>query len=80
MANMPNLKILNLNYNFLDNLDELKGLRGLRKLTVVGNRLGGSGTKAVVRGLTGLSGLEEIDLRWVRILHTLQVFRLTRAG
>ena len=80
MANMPNLKFLNLNYNFLDNLDGLKGLRGLKKLTVVGNRLGGSGTKAVVRGLNGLGGLEEIDLRQVRISYTLQVSRLTRAG
>ena len=63
MRNMPNLKILNLNYNFLINLDGLHGMRGLRKLTVVGNRLGGSGSTGVVKGLNSLVGLEEVDLR-----------------
>ncbi len=62
---MPNMKILNLNYNFLDNVDGLRGLSGLRKLTVVGNRLGGSGSTGVVKGLKGLIGLEEVDLRYV---------------
>jgi len=60
---MPNIKILNINYNFLDNLDALSGLRGLRKLTVVGNRLGGSGSTGVVHGLKGMTTLEEVDLR-----------------
>jgi hypothetical protein len=63
---MPNLKILNVNYNFLDNLDALKGLKGLRKLTVIGNRLGGSGATGVVKGVKGLIGLEEVDLRYAR--------------
>ncbi|ORY32290.1 hypothetical protein BCR39DRAFT_523772 [Naematelia encephala] len=61
-SRLPNLKILNVNYNFLADLDGVRGLRGLRKLTVVGNRLGGSGPGAVA-GLHGLTSLEEIDLR-----------------
>jgi hypothetical protein len=63
MANtMPSLRVLNVNYNFLDHLDGLSGMAGLRKVTVVGNRLGGGGGK-VMRGLKGLIGLEEVDLR-----------------
>ena len=62
---MPNLKILNINYNFFDTLDGLRGLSGLRKLTAVGARLGGSGSTGVVKGLKGLVGLEEVDLRSV---------------
>lgn len=61
---LPNLKILNINYNFLTTLDGLNGLRRLRKLTVVGCRLGGK-EKGLVRALKGLSGLEELDLRSV---------------
>lgn len=61
---MPGLRVLNLNYNFLDHLDGLSGMTGLRRVTVVGNRLGGSTTGAkVMRGLKGLTGLEEVDLR-----------------
>lgn len=61
---MSNLKILNLNYNFLSSLDGLGGLRKLRKLTVVGCRLGGK-EKGLVQSLRGLQGLEELDLRYV---------------
>jgi hypothetical protein len=61
---VPNLKYLNLNYNFLVDLDGLQGLTRLKKLTVVGARLGGSGTRGVVRGLKGLTNIEEIDLRY----------------
>lgn len=57
----PNLHILNLNYNFVDNLDGLAGLKRLRKLMVVGCRLGARGNAA--RGLDGLDALEEVDLR-----------------
>lgn len=62
---VPDLEILNLNYNFLPDFNGLKGLPGLRKLSVVGNRLGGGGSKGVAAGLVGLTGLEELDLRFV---------------
>ncbi|WWC58752.1 uncharacterized protein I303_101296 [Kwoniella dejecticola CBS 10117] len=62
---LPNLKVLNVNYNHLANLDGLKGLSGVRKVTLVGGRLGNDelGSKNVLEGLKGLSNLEEIDFR-----------------
>ncbi|WVW82275.1 hypothetical protein I302_104281 [Kwoniella bestiolae CBS 10118] len=64
---LPNLKVLNMNYNYLRNLDGVKGLKGLRKLTLVGGRLGSEevigGSKGILEGLKGLDGLEEIDFR-----------------
>lgn len=63
-TSLPALRILNLNYNFLTSLDGLHGMRGLRKLTVVGCRLGGK-EKGIVKSLKGLTGLEELDLRYV---------------
>ncbi|WWC66241.1 uncharacterized protein I206_100142 [Kwoniella pini CBS 10737] len=61
---LPNLKVINLNYNHLKNLDGLKELNGLRKLTIVGNRLGNDyDDKNVLKGLKGLNNLEEIDFR-----------------
>lgn len=62
-TSMPHLEILNLNYNYLQNLDGLAGLRSLRKVSVVGARLGGEGGKGVMRGLKDLAALEEVDLR-----------------
>lgn len=62
-ARVPNLRILNVNYNFLPDLDGLDGLAFIRKLMAVGNRLGGGSKGGAVRGLKGLSSLEEVDLR-----------------
>ncbi|KAL1410565.1 Protein nud1 [Vanrija albida] len=61
-SRLPNLRILNVNYNFLPDLDALRGLMRIRKIMAVGNRLGG-GAKGAVRGLKGLTTLEEVDLR-----------------
>jgi Leucine-rich repeat (LRR) protein len=38
-ALVPNLRALNLNYNFLEDVRGLEGLNRLRKLSVVGTRL-----------------------------------------
>lgn len=59
--NAPNLRVLNVNFNFITSLDGLRGLTRLRKLSAIGNRLGEEGNAA--RGLQGLSSLEEVDLR-----------------
>lgn len=56
---MPSLEVLNVNYNFMEDLTGLKGMRKLRKISVVGNRLGDVGSG----GLRGLDQLEEVDLR-----------------
>lgn len=63
-AILPNLKVLNLNYNYFTSLEGLSNMVNLRKLTVVGCRLGGR-EKGIVKCLKGLSSLEELDLRYV---------------
>jgi Leucine-rich repeat (LRR) protein len=60
---MPNLRHLNFNYNFLEDLTGLQGLQGLRKLSMIGGRLGATGTREVVSDLRGLGTLESVDLR-----------------
>lgn len=66
-ALVPNLRVLNLNYNFLESADEvamsLMGLRRLRKLTLVGSRM--TGTKPLIRMLGAMGeNLELIDFRY----------------
>ncbi|KNZ56409.1 hypothetical protein VP01_240g3 [Puccinia sorghi] len=59
---IPNIRTLNLNYNFLKDLSPLKNLRRLERLTVVGSRV-----KMLDRGLLNvlesLPELELLDLR-----------------
>ena len=59
---LPNLEVLNANYNFFEDLSGLESLSGLRKVSAVGCRLGGS-AKGAVKALRGLSELEHVDLR-----------------
>lgn len=69
---VPNLRALNLNYNFLDDtaLRALEGLSRLTKLTVIGSRL--QGTRALVRVLRGCPDAEVVDLRYVPTLRPSQ--------
>lgn len=60
---LPNLRHLNLNYNFIEDLSGLRGMQGLRKLSVIGGRLGSTSTREVVADLRGLGTLESVDLR-----------------
>ena len=60
---LPNLRALNLNYNFLaDVAKPLVGLTRLRKLTIVGSRLKAS--KSVVRMLQRMPEMEQFDARY----------------
>ena len=59
----PNLRILNLNYNFIEEAQSLGGLSRLKKLTLIGSRL--KGTKALIRILQGMPDVEMLDFRWV---------------
>ena len=64
---VPNVRSLNLNYNFLE-ADEvarsLSGLKRLRKLSLVGNRM--SGTKSLFRMLNIMGqNIEMLDFRYV---------------
>ena len=62
IANLvPNVRVLNLDFNFLDNLEPLFGLSRLAKLSVVGARLGK--VRPVVHVLESLVELESLDLR-----------------
>jgi Leucine-rich repeat (LRR) protein len=58
---IPNLRVLNLNYNFLTDIRPLEGLVRLRKLTAVGSRL--KGTKPVLRTLQRMPDMEMLDFR-----------------
>jgi Leucine-rich repeat (LRR) protein len=62
---LPNLRILNMNYNFLEDLSGLEGLQGLRKLMMIGCRLGEERSSSVMRSVRQIGTLEEIDLRYV---------------
>ena len=58
---VPNVRVLNLNYNFLEDAGPLEGLSRLRKLTIIGSRI--KGAKQLVRVLRGMRDMEMIDFR-----------------
>ncbi|KAF7297698.1 hypothetical protein MKEN_01393100 [Mycena kentingensis (nom. inval.)] len=58
---VPNLRALNLNYNFLEDISGLAGLSRLRKLSVVGARL--KATKDIIRVVRTLPAVEVVDFR-----------------
>ena len=60
---MPNLRVLNLNYNFLEDVRALEGLTRLKKLSIIGSRL--KGTKALIRLLQRMPEVEMLDFRSV---------------
>ncbi|KAJ3930819.1 MAG: hypothetical protein NXY57DRAFT_1010301 [Lentinula lateritia] len=58
---IPNVRVLNLNYNFLEDAKPLEGLTRLQKLTMIGSRL--KGTKALIRLLQRMPEVEMLDFR-----------------
>jgi len=58
---VPNLRVLNLNYNFLEDVGGLAGLGRLRKLTIIGSRL--KETKGLLGVLESMPELEMLDSR-----------------
>ncbi|KAF5337481.1 hypothetical protein D9758_013588 [Tetrapyrgos nigripes] len=58
---MPNVRVVNLNYNFLEDASGLEGLKRIRKLTIIGSRL--KGTKGLIRLLKGMPEVEMLDFR-----------------
>ncbi|GAA5913799.1 uncharacterized protein JCM6883_003995, partial [Sporobolomyces salmoneus] len=58
---VPNVRTLNLDFNFLESLEPLSGLTRLGKLSVVGARLGK--VRPVVKVLESLVELESLDMR-----------------
>ena len=61
----PNLRNLNLNYNFLDDVRPLEGLTRMRKLTVIGSRV--KVAKQFVKVLRGMLDVEMLDFRYVAL-------------
>ncbi|OAX39884.1 hypothetical protein K503DRAFT_769104 [Rhizopogon vinicolor AM-OR11-026] len=57
----PNLRVLNLNYNFLDDALPLEGLTRLKRLTMIGSRL--KRTKPLIRVLQRMPDVEMLDFR-----------------
>lgn len=60
---IPNARVVNLNYNFLEDLTPLKGLTRVKKLSVIGGRT--ERTKALLDVLKGLPDVEILDFRYV---------------
>jgi protein NUD1 len=59
---VPNLRVLNLNYNFLEDVRPLEGLTRLQKLTIIGSRL--KNTKPLIRLLENMPDVEMLDFRY----------------
>lgn len=59
---VPNVRVLNLNYNFLSDAAPLDGFKRLRKLSLVGSRL--RGTRTIVKALRKMRDVEMLDLRY----------------
>ncbi|KAI0088557.1 hypothetical protein BDY19DRAFT_170976 [Irpex rosettiformis] len=62
----PNLRVLNLNYNFLEDVRPLQGLIRLRKLTIIGSRV--KAMRDFVKILRGMLDVEMLDFRYVQTL------------
>lgn len=60
----PNVRVLNLNYNFVEDVRALQGLTRLRKLSMIGSRVAAS--RALVRMLRGMLDVEMLDFRYAR--------------
>ena len=60
---VPNLRVLNLNYNFLEDIRALEGLTRLRKLSIIGSRV--QGTRALIRVVQRMPEAEMLDFRRV---------------
>jgi protein NUD1 len=65
-THLPNLRALNLNYNFIEDVSPLEGLGRLGKVTMIGSRM--KGTKGIVRVLRTCPDVEVVDFRYGNIL------------
>lgn len=59
---LPNLRVLNLNYNFLEDVRALEGLTRVQKLTIIGSRL--KSTKPLIRLVRQMPEVEMLDFRY----------------
>ena len=59
---VPNVRVLNLNYNFLEEVGPLEGLNRMRKLSIIGSRV--KGTKGLIRMVQRMGEIEMVDFRY----------------
>jgi protein NUD1 len=58
---IPNVRTLNLNFNFISDIQPLQGLARLRKLSLVGSHV--QGTKSFIKAVRKMTELELVDFR-----------------
>jgi hypothetical protein len=76
---IPNVRVLNLNYNFLEDVKPLEGLSRVKKLTIIGSRV--KGTKGLIKMAQGMPEAEMVDFRYGAFLTILLVpFHMIRTG
>lgn len=68
---IPNVRVLNLNYNFLEDVKPLEGLTRVKKLTLIGSRV--KGTKGLIKMAQGMPEVEMVDFRYGAFLTFLLV-------
>ena len=59
---VPNVRVLNLNYNFLEDVGPLEGLNRMKKLSIIGSRV--KGTKGLIRMVQRMGEIEMVDFRY----------------
>ena len=59
---VPNVRVLNLNYNFLEEVGPLEGLERMKKLSIIGSRV--KGTKGLIRMVQRMGEIEMVDFRY----------------
>ena len=59
---VPNVRVLNLNYNFLEDVGPLEGLSRVKKLSIIGSRV--KGTKGLIRMVQRMGEIEMVDFRY----------------
>ena len=59
---VPNVRVLNLNYNFLEDVGPLDGLNRMKKLSIIGSRV--KGTKGLIRIVQRMGEIEMVDFRY----------------
>lgn len=59
---VPNVRVLNLNYNFLEDVRPLEGLSRMKKLSIIGSRV--KGTKGLIRMVQRMGEIEMVDFRY----------------
>jgi hypothetical protein len=73
---VPNVRVLNLNYNFLEEVGPLEGLNRMKKLSIIGSRV--KGTKGLIRMVQRMGEIEMVDFRYE--IHFGQRGRTSRSG